>query len=92
MLEHINALELRAILTAVKWRTSKTIAIHTKALYLEDSQVALGALQKGRRPSPHLLPIVKRINALCLCASHTTLLGYVRTDLNPADRPSRAKL
>ena len=90
--EHINALELRAILTAVKWRTSRPTAIYTRALYLVDSQVALGALQKGRSPSPHLLPIIKRINALCLCASHTMLLGYVRTDLNPADRPSRAKL
>ena len=90
--EHINVLELRAFLAAVRWRTRSAEAIGSKNLYLLDSHVAIGALQKGRSPKPQLLRIVRKISALCLASSHVNLLGYIRTDINPADKPSRAKL
>ena len=92
MEEHINVLELRACLAAVRWRTRTAAAIGSKTLYLLDSHVALGALQKGRSPKPQLMQIVQKISALCLASSHVTLLGYIRTDINPADKASRSKL
>ena len=54
-----------------------------------DSFVAPGALAKGRSASRRLAPVIARINALLLASYFTPLLGYFRTDLKPADKPSR---
>ena len=90
--EHINILELRALMAVLKWRAKKSSFINSRGLYLLDSQVALGALQKGRSPSKKLARVIERVNAMCLAASHKAIYAYVRTDLNPADKPSRARL
>ena len=46
--EHINALELRALLAAVQWRLRVPADVHSKGLHIADSFVVLGAVSKGR--------------------------------------------
>ena len=87
--EHINALELRAILTTMKWRLEHQRHFRVRLLHLTDSLVCLHALSRGRSSSRKLRRTLVRINALTLAAGVHPLWGYVHTDQNPADRPSR---
>ena len=63
--------------------------IGTRALQLMDSQVCLGALAKGRSPSPKLSTMMERIAGLSLKGVIVQSLGYVSTLFNPADAGSR---
>jgi hypothetical protein len=85
--EHINALELRALLHAVQWRTRSPSNVRTKYFHLLDSQVCLGVVGKGRSASRKLAPILRRLSALLLVTGSSLFCGYVKTDQNPADRP-----
>lgn len=87
--EHINALELRAVLTTLKWRIQHRGQVGHRFLHLVDSLVVLHSLARGRSSSRKLRPTLARINALLLCSSSQALWGYVHTDQNPADKPSR---
>ena len=87
--EHINCLEMRAILTSIKWRICHHHHLSTRFLHLTDSLVALHCLSRGRSSSRKLRRVVCRINALLLGGSAQALWGYVHTDQNPADKPSR---
>jgi len=87
--EHINSLELRAVLTSLKWRIQHRRQVGKRFLHLVDSLVVLHALSRGRSSSKKLRSTLSRINALLLCSSNQALWGYVQTDQNPADRPSR---
>ena len=86
---HINILELQAVLQTLKWRSREASAIRTRIVHATDSQVVLSVIAKGRSSSRTLNFALTRLNALLLCASMQIALVYVRTDLNPADRPSR---
>ena len=86
---HINALELRAVLAAVKWRARTPGNLNARFLHLSDSQVCLGVLVKGRSSSGQLFAILQRLNHLVLAANFVPAYGYVVTHLNPADAPSR---
>ena len=87
--EHINSLELRAVLTTLKWRLGHKKQIGCRFIHLVDSLVVLHALTRGRSSSRKLRSSLSRVNALLLCSSTTALWGYVHTDQNPADKPSR---
>ena len=87
--EHINKLELRAVLTSIRWRIFKQRIKKTRFLHLVDSLVSLHILNKGRSSSRSLQRIIKKINALLLLSHTLVLLGYVDTASNPADAPSR---
>ena len=87
--EHINRLELRALLTAVKWRTLKAKQHRKRFLHLVDSLVSLHVVNKGRSSSRKLRVIMKKISAWLLLSANTCILGYVDTTQNPADAPSR---
>ena len=87
--EHINVLEMRAVLTTLKWRVCHKRMVGSRFLRLVDSLVVLHSLARGRSSSRKLRSTLSRINALLLCSPNQALWGYVRTDLNPADRPSR---
>lgn len=89
--EHLNLKEGRSYLAALRWRLRVKKHIGTIGLHLMDSQVFLGAMAHGRSGSASLSKIVDRCNALVLAASYRQLLGYVETEKNPADKPSRAK-
>jgi hypothetical protein len=51
--------------------------------------VVLHCLSRGRSSSKKLRSSLSKINALLLCSSSQALWGYVHTDQNPADKPSR---
>ena len=87
--EHINALELRAILTTIRWRLEHQHHVQTRLLHLTDSLVCLHALSRGRSSSRKLRRTLSRINALVLAGGLHPFWGYVHTDQNPADKPSR---
>lgn len=87
--EHINSLELRAILTSLRWRVEHRGHCNTRLLHLTDSLVCLHSLTRGRSSSRRLRRTISRINALLLASNLQPLWGYVHTDQNPADKPSR---
>ena len=87
--EHINVLELRAILTAVRWRIEKRQNRALRFIHLTDSLVCLHSLSRGRSSSRKLRRTMCRINALLLVSGCQPFWGYIHTDENPADAPSR---
>ena len=88
--EHINALELRGYLLALKWRSRSAQQVGRRFLHYLDSQVAHGAMAKGRTASWKLRPIVLRINAYVLGGCFWPMTAFCRSHRNPADAPSRA--
>ena len=87
--EHINVLELRAALTALRWRIEKNERLNSKFVHMVDSLVVLHSLSRGRSSSKKLKRTLLRANALIL-ATHTQVVwAYVHTKENPADAPSR---
>ena len=87
--EHINSLELRAILTTLQWRVCHQGLLRKRFIHLTDSLVCLHALARGRSSSRKLRRTLSRINALMLASSSQGVWAYVHTDQNPADKPSR---
>lgn len=87
--EHINSLELRAILTTIRWRVEHRLHTNTRMIHLTDSLVCLHGLTRGRSSSRKLRRTLSRINAMILASNIQPLWGYVHTDQNPADKPSR---
>ena len=87
--EHINSLELRACLACLRWRLEHVQEHDCRILHLTDSLVCLHSMTRGRTSSRRLRRTLCRINSLLLAHNVVGLWGYVSTDLNPADRPSR---
>ncbi len=87
--EHINVLEMRAILTTIRWRVEKKQMRKKRFIHLTDSLVCLHALSRGRSSSRKLRRTICRINALLLVSGCQPFWGYIHTDQNPADKPSR---
>jgi hypothetical protein len=87
--EHINALELRAILSALSWVLSTPYCIGTRVFLLTDNTVSYYALRKGRCSSPLLLLLMRRVAALSLASAIQLLPVWVPSASNPADGPSR---
>jgi hypothetical protein len=87
--EHINSLELHAILTSLRWRIEHAHHYKTRFIHLTDSLVCLHGLTRGRTSSRRLRRPMTRINALILASGSQPLWGYVHTEQNPADKPSR---
>ena len=87
--DNINILEARALLNTVRWKVQRTNFVNSRFLHLLDSQVVLGALNKGRSPSVNLNRVICRISAYIVAASAKAIYAYVPTDTNPADLPSR---
>ena len=66
---HINVLEVRSTLLALRWRTRAAKRIHFRFMHLIDSQVALALIAKGRSSSRVLNHVVSNIHALTLAGS-----------------------
>ena len=90
--EHINALELRAVLTSLRWRLERQKQTNVKFVHLVDSLVSLHALSRGRTSSKKLRRTLMRVNALLLATQSQAVWAYVHTKQNPADAPSRRPL
>jgi hypothetical protein len=87
--EHINILELRALDTAVKWVLSHPGSTGKRITLLTDSQVAYGAVRKGRSSAQEVLRRLRAIAALVLAGGLQLKLFWVPTNMNPADAASR---
>lgn len=87
--EHINALELRAVLLALHWALSFPSSRSSRVYLLVDSTVTFFTLWKGRCSSPQLLWIMRKISALLLASGILLLTGWLPSAVNPADAPSR---
>ena len=87
-----DALELRAVKTAIVWRLKELEEKECRFLRLVDSLVVLRALSRGRSSSRRLRRTLCRIGALQLAGGLVGIWGYVDTHQNPADRPSRRPL
>ena len=89
--EHINVLEARALFLSLRWRSRSQKHCNKRFLHLLDSQVNLAVLAKGRTSAFRLIPLFEKISSLCLASALYPLGGYVRTDDNPSDDPSRLR-
>lgn len=87
--EHINVLEMRAALTALRWRLEKNHHLNSRFVHLLDSLVCLHAFSRGRSSSKKLKRTLLKANALILATKTQVVWAYVHTKTNPADRPSR---
>ena len=87
--EHINVLELRAVMTTLKWRIEQLEQTGLRCVHLVDSLVCLHSLSRGRSSSKKLRRTIMRVNSFLLASGLQPLWGYVDTKQNPADRPSR---
>ena len=64
--EHINVLEMRALLTSLRWRLEHCGLFQCRFVHLTDSLVCLHSLSRGRTSSRKLRRTVSRVNALVL--------------------------
>lgn len=87
--DHINILELRAILTTIRWWVKRKRCTSSRFLHLTDSLVCLHSLCRSRTSSRWLRRTLIRINALLLVADLHPVWGYIHIKQNPADRLSR---
>ena len=87
--EHINVLEARAILQSIRWRARAHRGFHSRYVHLSDSQVCLAIFAKGRSSSFRLNQVLRKACAVLLSSNSYPLMGYVKTDNNPADAASR---
>ena len=86
---HINVLELQATLNAIKWRLRKAQNLKMRILHLIDNQAVCAIVAKGRCSSFRLKLGLKKLNSLVLAGGLVCAMGYVATDANPNDIPSR---
>jgi hypothetical protein len=87
--EHINALELRAVILAVRWVLSHPSSARKRVMLLVDSAVVYYILRKGRSSSSHLLSVYRRLSSLLLASGLSVTPIWVPSAANPADAPSR---
>ena len=87
--EHINVLELRAILHCLEWRARHSGFGDCRCLHLSDSQVALSVSVKGRSSSRKLNRVLQKLAALEVACGVFPVMAWVESHLNPADEPSR---
>ena len=89
---HINELEARGLLLALRWVLFSGVISVSSCSTLRvfcDSTVVVGAVKKGRSSSFVLLRILRRITAHLLLLGLRLDVSWVPTDDNPADEPSR---
>ena len=86
---HINIGELRAALAAEAWVGRRWPS--RRYVHLQDSQVSLATLVKGRSSSGSLNTELKKSLGDYLGFNVKASYGFIKTHLNPADDPTRGK-
>lgn len=82
-LETINILELRAVLTSLRYRLEHRRQLNCRMIHVVDSLVCLLALARGRSSSRRPRRTLARVNALILEGNVQPVWAYVHTDTNP---------
>eukprot|EP00973_Karenia_brevis_P012169 1651125-Karenia_brevis.AAC.1 len=83
--QHINVLELRSLFNYVRLRGRKLHKHGSRFLVLSDSQVVVSVVAKGRSSSTQLNHVLQRLAALCIAFNIRIIIGWVRSEANPAD-------
>ena len=86
--QHINLSEVQASLDAEK--LVGKLQPSSYYIHLQDSQVSLACLVKGRSSSASINKLLRRSVPDYLASNVRPYFGYVRTKLNPADDPTRS--
>lgn len=87
--EHINLLQLKALVGAFEWRLRSAAFSNCRALHLTNSVVGLSAAVRGRSSSRALNKLLRRLAALQCGGGVYPVLGWVESEENPAREPSR---
>ena len=88
--EHINSLELRSILLAVKFHVNNLKKSNCRIFHITDSYVCMSIIGKGRTSSGKLGHCLKQLNALLLLFNLYLVVGHVESRENPTDDASRS--
>lgn len=88
--EHINVLELRAILLAAKYQILHLHVEQSRIFHITDSFVGMSVVAKGRTGSKQLARVLKELNAWLLGFGVMMIIGHVESTENPTDGASRA--
>ena len=75
----------------LKWRLRSSRNLGTRFLHLLDSQVTIAVSSKKRSSSVMLNHVVRKSACLEIAGDIAPAYGFVRSENNPADEPSRAK-
>lgn len=86
---HINYLEMKMIVQALRWRSRSADAVGSRFLHLGDSMVCNYILSKGRTSSHLLQPLTREIAAHLLALGSQQFYGHVDSMENPTDHASR---
>lgn len=87
--EHINILELRAILLSLQYQTSRHKIHNARVFHISDSYICISIVSKGRSGSRLLGQVLKKISAHCLAFGLYVVLAHVDSLDNPTDEGSR---
>ena len=88
-LSHINVCEARARCLSAKLRARRPQCHRTKFLHLLDSQVNLAQSAKGRTSSRRMAHVLRQTSAVMLATGMRDVVGFTRSERNPADKASR---
>eukprot|EP00438_Fugacium_kawagutii_P014167 Skav213280 [mRNA] locus=scaffold2944:203357:206395:+ [translate_table: standard] len=88
--EHINRLELRSILLALKWRVTHLHESDVRFVHLTDSYICMSVISKGRSSSVMLTSVLKQLSAWALAFGLYSVQVHVESTENPTDEASRA--
>ena len=87
--QHINVLEMTAILAELRRRSRSVKEFHTRYVNIVDSMVAYWAATKGRSSSVRLNRTLRRMMSVELAANIRPLLVWTLSKWNFSDRASR---
>ena len=87
--DHINSLELRAIIQALEWRVLHLRECQMRVFHLTDSYVCMSIISKGRTSSALMKPLMGRLSALLLTMGIYLIVSHVESSENPTDDASR---
>ena len=86
--QHINVLELLALVTAV-WTSGEQIFRDRQVSLFSDNTAALSVAVSGCVKSPHLPTLSNTLHSSLTCLQCQPWSEWVPSDVNPADIPSR---
>ena len=87
--DHINSLELRAIVNSIEWRIGHLKEHSLRIFHLTDSYVCMAIISKGRTSSAMLRPSLARLAAALLAFDLYLIIAHVGSLDNPTDEASR---
>jgi hypothetical protein len=87
--EHINRLEMRSILLALRWRVQHLGEADCRFVHLTDSYVSMSVIFKGRSSSDMLMSVMRQVAAVEFAFNLYPILIHVESTSSPTDEASR---